>query len=65
MRACLIIINFWKFTFPVVPPIYEVVDTLFLKHIFDLIKLFNNPVNLISPPVVLAKTVFGLNNFNN
>tara|TARA_Y100001970_G_C14197049_1_gene838731 strand:- start:1945 stop:2079 length:135 start_codon:yes stop_codon:yes gene_type:complete len=26
----------WNFTFPLVPPIYDVVATLFLKHIFDL-----------------------------
>ena len=30
-----------------------------------LIKLFIIPVKVISPPVVLAKIVVGLNNFNN
>ena len=30
-----------------------------------MIKLFIKPVKVISPPVVLANTVVGLNNFNN
>tara|TARA_A100000164_G_scaffold68228_1_gene56899 strand:+ start:237 stop:371 length:135 start_codon:yes stop_codon:yes gene_type:complete len=28
----------WNFTFPVVPPIYDVTAALFLRHIFDFMK---------------------------
>ena len=28
----------WNFTFPVVPPIYDVAATLLLRHIFDFMK---------------------------